>query len=233
MKRNLWVVLVAVVVAAVATFLGTRTTTPPSSTTSLVVTTTTGLPVTTTTALPSTWSAVWPTAASAVRYQDPRQAALGFATDYLHMTQPIAGPFAQGDTRSGEVSVQPYAAGPVTTVLVRQVSADASWWILGSATGGVVMSSPTTLSTVTSPLVIRGMSTAFEAVVNVSLREDDSVKPLFEGTVMGGSMGQMGPYQKTLTFMTPSARFGSLVLYTRSAKDGSVTAASVIRLRFR
>ena len=230
-KRGPWVIVLAVVVATTA-FLATRTSTPPIATTSTVVTTTSVNTTSTTATAATTRTAVWPTAGSSVRYQEPRLAAIGFATDFLHMTQPTAGPFAQGDSRSGEVSIRPYASGPVTTVLVRQVASDSSWWVLGSATDAVVMRTPTTLSLVASPLAIGGTSTAYEAVVNISLRQDDSATPLFDGAVMGGSMGTMGPYTKVLNFSNPRSPFGSLTLYTVSAKDGSVTAASVIRLRF-
>ena len=85
----------------------------------------------------------------------------------------------------------------------------------------------------TSPLAIAGRSTAFEGVVNVSLRQDDVSTPLFEGTVMGGGMGLMAPFHLSIAFGVPSHQFGALVLYTISAKDGSVVNASVIRVRLR
>ncbi len=148
------------------------------------------------------------------------------------MTSPVIGQFQQGDTRSGEVNVQPNATGPVTTVILRQLTSDQSWWILGAATADITITQPSTLATVSSPLVISGSSTAFEAVVNVTLRQDNVTTPLVATTVMGGSNGQLGPFHKSLTFATPTSSYGALVMYTVSAKDGSVANASVIRVRF-
>src|ERR1035441_891152 len=74
-----------------------------SSNPSTSSTTTTAPATTSTTSLESaTWTAVWPTAASSTRYQTPEAAAQGFATDYLHMINPVISPFPQGDARSGE-----------------------------------------------------------------------------------------------------------------------------------
>jgi hypothetical protein len=148
------------------------------------------------------------------------------------MTDPVVGAYRAGDTRSGEVPVRGSAGGPETTVLVRQVTSDASWWVIGAATQDITINMPSTLARVSSPFSISGVSTAYEAVVNISLREDDVSTPLATGTTMGGSMGQLGPFHSSLAFQTPTSTYGALVLYTISAKDGSVASASVIRLRF-
>ncbi len=177
-------------------------------------------------------TAIWPTIASSVRYATPTAAAGGFALAYLHMTDPIVGVFRSGDTRSGEVPVRGYEGGPETTVLVRQVASDASWWVIGAATQAITINVPSTLALVKSPLMITGLSTAYEAVVNVSLREDDVSTPLATGTTKGGSMGKLGPFHTALTFENPSSAYGALVLYTISAKDGSIASASVMRLRY-
>jgi Immunoglobulin-like domain of bacterial spore germination len=147
------------------------------------------------------------------------------------MTTPQIGPFRRGDSRSGEIEVRTSANGPVTTVILRQVTASASWWVLGASTPDIQILSPSTLQTVRSPLVLRGRSTAYEAVVNGTLYDDSSLTPLREFTVLGGSMGIMGPFRTTITFRAHS-QYGGLVLYVRSAKDGSVIAASAIRVLY-
>jgi len=182
---------------------------------------------------PASWTAIWPLETLGVRYSSPGAAAKGFAVAFLHMVRPLVEPFQQGDTRSGEVAIRPYANGPVTTVLVRQLTSDNSWWVLGCINSSINISEPNALDLVASPLKISGFSTANEAVVNVSLRQDNFKSSLASTTVMGGSMGQMGPFVKTLLFETPSSNYGALVMYTLSAKDGSVMGASVIRLRYR
>ena len=187
---------------------------------------------TTTTMLDPTWVATWPTSSSSVRYSTPTAAALGFAKSVLHMTSPVARAFQQGDTRSGEVPIVTTANGPVTTVLVRQLTSDNSWWVLGSACAAVNITLPHALDTVSSPMSLTGQSTAFEAVINYSLYQDDVAAPLVSGTTMGGSNGAMGPFSTTLAFAAPTHRYGVLVVYTRSAKDGSVLEASAIRVAF-
>ncbi|MHB8827491.1 MAG: Gmad2 immunoglobulin-like domain-containing protein [Acidimicrobiales bacterium] len=219
--------LVVVVVVAVAAFAAgylvhstttTTTTSPPATTT--------------TTTLDSTWVATWPTSSSTIRYATPTAAALGFATSVLHMTSPVARAFQRGDTRSGEVPIVTTTNGPVTTVLVRQLTSDNSWWVLGSACAAVNITLPHALDTVSSPLTLTGQSTAFEAVINYSLYQDDVAAPMVSGTAMGGSNGVMGPFSTTVTFAAPAHRYGVLVVYTRSAKDGSVLEASAIRVAF-
>ncbi len=43
----------------------------------------------------------------------------------------------------------------------------------------------------------------------------------------------MAPFATTMSFATPQASGGALVLRTYSAKDASVLEASVLRVRFR
>ena len=49
---------------------------------------------------------------------------------------------------------------------------------------------------------------------------------------MGGANGEFGPFDGTLSFSPPTATAGSLMLLTRSAEDGSVTEATVVRVKF-
>ncbi|MDE3064565.1 MAG: hypothetical protein KGJ36_02715 [Acidobacteriota bacterium] len=221
MKRS-WVPVTVVVIVAVGLSLwfGLRSTTPTTTTTA-----------TTTTISPSTTSAIWPTAASGIRFTTPAAAARGFAVEYLGMSKPLVGAFRQGDSRSGEVPVHTSATGPETTVLVRQLGPGTDWSVIGAATQDIDITSPTTGATVASPMDLRGRSLAFEGVVNVTLRDDVSSTPLVATTVMGGGTS-MAPFSSKVTFATPASTYGALVLYTRSAKDGSVVAASVIRVRF-
>ena len=220
------------------------TTTTAKTSTTVATTTTTAPPATTasTTTSSSTTSsvpeavqpeqAVWPFASTSTRYSEPAAAAAGFATEYLGFADPVVGPFQQGDARSGEVEIRPQASGPVTTVLVRQLAPDDSWWVIGASTGNIQLASPETLATITSPVAVSGTSTAFEATVNVEVRQDDTLTPLVESTFMGGSNGDMGPFSAQLAFGPQSADAGAIVFKTLSAKDGSVWEASVVRISF-
>lgn len=217
-------VALLVVVAGVAVALrddgpGT-TTTSPSTTAS-----------TTASTVPSavTAVAVYPDASSAVRYGDPVSAARGYATDFVGMTAPLVGDYRAGDTGSGEVDVRSSDGGPPTTVIVRLLHG--TWWVLGSATPNIVLSEPAALATIASPVLLRGRSVAFEAVVNTEVRQDGRRPPIGEGTVMGGGT-ELAPFEGTLAFAAPSAERGAVVLFTRSAKDGAIVEASVVRVQF-
>jgi hypothetical protein len=104
--------------------------------------------------------------------------------------------------------------------------------VLGSATANIQVTAPSASAAITSPVEVQGTSTAFEATVNVDVREDDNESAIGTGVVMGGSMGEMGPFTGSVTFATPSADYGALVFYTLSAENGQVWEASVLRIEF-
>ena len=81
-------------------------------------------------------------------------------------------------------------------------------------------------------MVMSGASSAFEAVVNVELRAYGSMASLFSTTMMGGSMGVMGGFKKSMGFVTPATSRGALMFRTYSAKDGHVLEATVLRVEF-
>ena len=176
--------------------------------------------------------AVWPLPDSDVRYSDPVEAARGFAVDYVGFVDPIVGDFAPGDLRSGEVAVRRTDPGPVTTVLVRQLGADDTWWVIGSATDNIVVEQPEALATVASPLVVSGQARAFEGTVDVQLRADGIDDPLIEGFVTGSGGQDLGPFEGTFEFDDTDASAGALMLFTLSAEDGTVSEASVMRVFF-
>jgi hypothetical protein len=169
---------------------------------------------------------------SSIRYTDPVRAATGFAVAYVGFTHPIAGAFRAGDSRSGEVPIQSRRGGPVTTVLLRKLAPDDTWFVIGATTPDLQLQEPTSNAVVRSPVTLSGQSTAFEAAVNVTIRQDDSATPLTTDIVMGGSNGQMGPFSKAVPFPKPTAPYGAVVLKTLSAMDGSVSEATVVRVRF-
>lgn len=196
--------------------------------------TTTTAPVGSTTTLPDdpTATAVWPLGASTTRYDDPVSAARGFSVDFVGFADPVLGEFRAGDARSGEVEVRPAADGPVTTVLVRQVGPDNSWWVLGSFTASIELGDPGVLDVVRSPLRVTGRARAFEGTVQLAIREDGNATPLTTGFVTGNGGEDLGPFEGTFPFSTPTQRHGSLVLTTESARDGSILEAAVLRISF-
>ena len=154
---------------------------------------------------------------------------MGFGTHYLHMVNPVIGQFQQGDARSGEVPIQPSAAGPITTVLVRELGTDNSWWVLGAGTAAINLTTPTWNAFITSPVALKGTSMAFEGTVQTQVRDDNNA-PLGKGYVTGGS-ASMGPFSGSLAFAKATTKYGAVVLYTISAASGAVMEAMVVRVR--
>jgi hypothetical protein len=175
-------------------------------------------PEATTNTAPQPADALWPFASSSTRFTSPTTAASSFAIDYMGFTKPIVGGSRQVDGGTSAVAIRASSRGSITTVLVRQLTSSRSWWVTGATS---------------SPTQLRGRSTAYEAVVDVEIRQDGSLKPLSRATVMGGSMGVMGPFAKSITFAHPSKGGGAIVFQDLSAKDGSVVVASVVRVLFR
>jgi hypothetical protein len=180
----------------------------------------------------ATRNAIWPWAESEVRFDDPVEAAASYASDFLGFDDPVVGEFLAGDSRSGEVEITPGANGPTTVVFVRQLTADESWWILGSATENIVLEEPETGDVVESPLQLVGQARAFEGTVEVEIRADGDAAPIEVGFVTGSGGPELGPFDDELEFVSPGSGGGSLVLISRSPEDGSVLEAGSIRIFF-
>lgn len=228
-----WIIgaIVIVVVGIVATVIvtsGDDSASPPPSTSTSSSTSTTS----TTAPTDDTAPAVFPAATGTTRYSDPVVAANAFVTEFVGFTDPFVGSFRQGDSRSGEVDVRPFADGPVTTVFVRRLGTDDAWWVIGAATTNIAVTEPTALATIASPVALAGTSTAFEATVQVQVRVDGRPEPIAEGFVMGGANGELGPFQSSLAFPPPGTGAGAVVFFTVSSEDGSILEAAVVRVRF-
>ncbi len=176
--------------------------------------------------------AVWPYFNDGVRYITPRAAALNFAQTYVGMSSPTTGTFTPVGATAGTVAVRPSVGGPVTLVGVYEDVNSKTWWVSGSTTANIRVSDPQPGSLVHSPLHTAGTSTAFEAVVNVHVRADGLSTPLVSSVVMGGSNGVMGNFTKDFAFDTTTSSDGAVIFSVRSAKDGSVIEATVVRLHW-
>jgi len=234
-------VAVAVIAALVAVILwpddSDDVTTEPTTTTTELPATTATTPSTTaappTVAPVDTSTAVFPyeTGDVRVRYFDPVEAAQAFAVEFVGFTDPLVGEFMQGDARSGEVQVRPTADGPVTTVFIRQLGTDGSWWILGSATEHITADAPGPGDAITSPVTVSGSALAFEGTVLVEVREDGAREPLGRGYVTGGG-DEMRPFSGQVSFSPASADYGAMVFLTQSERYGEIWEAAVYRVRF-
>jgi hypothetical protein len=178
-------------------------------------------------------TAIWPWFETDLRYADPVEAAVGFATDYLGFVDPLASEFMAGDSRSGEVEIRSVDTGPATVVFVRQLTDDDSWWILGAASENITIDEPEALAELTSPLTVSGTAMAFEGTVDVQLRADGNGEPIFEGFVTGSGGPEPGPYSETFEFTSPGETGGALVMLSLSSQDGSTLEASAMRIFYR
>ena len=169
--------------------------------------------------------------AGTTRYSDPVAAAGGFAVDFVGFTNPVIGSFRAGDARSGEVDVRG-AGGLVTTVLVRQLGTDGTWWVLGAGSANIQLRLPVALAPISSPVHLQGSSRAFEGTVQTEVRQDGAAEPLGRGFVTGGSGSELGPFDGMLEFTRPSAASGAVVLFTVSMENGHVAEATVLRVHF-
>jgi hypothetical protein len=215
---------------------GSKSTTTPTATTSATNASSTSTVAATSTSKPSlapTDTAVWPFVAGTARYTDPVKAATDFAVTYLGFVKPVVGPFVQGDSRSGEVDIRANKLGTATTtVMVRKLAPDETWWVLGAATTHLQLKSPAWDAPITSPVTVSGQSTAFEATVNVEVRQDGSLTPIGADVFMGGANGTMGPFSKAVSFAKPTAERGAIVFKMPSTDGSGTLEAGVIRVQF-
>ena len=205
------------------------TTTVPDSTTS---TTTTTPSSTTTRPVPvvDPYTVAFPDPGSSRRFDDPAAAARAYATDVLGFTELVVSEFQQGDSRSGEVPVSDRADGPVTTVLVR-LMADDTWYVLGSESPNITVTSPFTGEFVRSGFSATGSALAFEGVVDVKVHEVGNPDIVGEGFVMGSGTPPAGPFSNQITYeATTDNAPGIVVFRTESAEDGRVVEATSLRV---
>lgn len=208
-------------------------TTPPATPTTTPTTATPPPPTTTSPTTPPVVDvavAVYPTPASTLRFAHPVVAARSFAVDFVGFVDPVVGHFVTDGDATGTVAVRATAGGAVTTVALQRI--DGSWWVVGARTPDIRLDSPTASTPVASPVRLQGTSTAFEAQVDVEVREDGRRAPIGKGFVMGGSMGAMGPFDGSVAFTVPSAARGALVLSTVSMANGQLWEATVQRIAF-
>jgi len=179
-----------------------------------------------------TAQAVWPYASSPTRYATPEAAALGFADDFLGMHDPHVCEVRQGDTRSGEIDIGPAGRPLSTGLLVRQLTADNSWWVLYAGVESIQVDVPGSGATISSPVNVAGRSSAFEGTVPIEVRQDGSTTPIGSGFVTGGAGPELGPFSGDIPFTRPSAPSGALVFLVLDYERGGVDGAVVQRVHF-
>lgn len=178
------------------------TTTEPDTTTTTTTTTTTP-PVEPAADIAS--QAVWPRPSSSVHFDDPVEVARSWARYYAGFENPLPGDFRPGDSRSGEVPVWPKTtAYNETTVLVRQLSDD-NWYVIGSTTENITVTTPSNGDQLTCPQVLQGTALAFEGTVQVHIdayQPDGDRVEVARGIVTGGG-GPEAPFDDEIACHIP------------------------------
>lgn len=166
---------------------------------------------------------------------DPEATALEFAREYLRMPDPVAPQgFRSAAGSSGWVEVNPRPGSPmVTRIWVhRYGDDDGAYAVYFAETANIQVD----LESLTEPIVreavgVSGTSTAFEATVDVEVREDGG-RVLGRTFVMGGANGDFGRFADEVPIDEPRAPSGAVVFSTSSAEDGTLQEATVVRVRF-
>jgi hypothetical protein len=167
--------------------------------------------------------AVWPRPSSAVRFDDPVAAVSSFARYYVHFANPVIGAFGTGDSRSGEVLVRPTASGPVTTVLVRQLSDD-HWYVIGAETGDIVVDRPPAEAALSCPQPVAGRALAFEGTVQVRIDAylpDGRRVTAGQGVVTGSGSPPAGPFEGEIDCAIPTGVEASGVVLFRTFDESA------------
>jgi len=161
-------------------------------------------------------------------FNDPTQTALEFAREYLKFPDPVK---VSGDDR--RITLAPKKGSPLRTVVeVADVGGgDGPYAAVGASTANIKVTRPARGSTIPNPVTLTGNSTAYEATVNVEVRQDGGDK-LGETYVMGGANGEFGDFAGDLTYSPPTKKAGALVFFTESAEDGGISEATVVRVAF-
>jgi hypothetical protein len=176
--------------------------------------------------------AVWPPPGSTTAFPTADRAAADFARRYLGMGSPRFEP-ARVTGSDATVAVHAFASGgPTTTVTLRRADRR-GWVVLGCAADDVLIDQPTPGASASSPLAVRGRSVAFEAQVDVEVRQDGALTALGQTYAMGGST-DLQPFATTVTFPAPTSRRGAvLVLVARNdVADQGPASAAVVRVAF-
>jgi hypothetical protein len=217
-------------------------------------------PGTTTTAIPANGHGglfIWP--AGAEGFPTPEAAADAFAREFLTMPNPevlTTGTEVVGSGANAEeltyVDVRPDRAGPPTHLVLPR---EASGWFVRSATADdLEVDSPAGYADAIpdrNTLHIAGKSIAFEGVVHVTVLALGSSLPCREmfsqcasdtsaadgtghalaNTTFTGSGSEKTAFAVDVPLDRPYGNYGVLVLWTDSARDGSLAEATVRLIR--
>jgi hypothetical protein len=222
----------AVLVAAAAVVLQDRDDAKPVLTNPG---TSTAVPETTTTTAVVVAAApkyIWPIDPAA-NYRTPAAMAGAYVHEFLGVGDATVGAYRAGDTTSGEIDVKTSFGQVMSTLLAVQES-DGSWHAFEATNPNLVIDTPVKGETITSPQTITGKSVAFEGTVHVTLYGydgDNPQHPLLATKTYTGHGTELSPYTTSIDWPPTNDQWGLLMLWTDSARDGSLAEATVRLVR--
>ena len=176
--------------------------------------------------------AIWPWFDTDVRYEDPVDAASGFAEAYLGYAAPMVTGYRAGDQRSAEVDIAAVPGGEAMRVATRQL-ADGTWWVLAAESASLIIERPTTGTTLVDPLVVVGQAVTPDGTAQLVVRADgaDSAAVL-TGVATGIAPGPRQRFETTIGWSPPPTGHGAVALIAFSPDTGRPVAATVQRVAF-
>jgi hypothetical protein len=173
---------------------------------------------------------VWPDPGGPLRFASPDEAARGFVGDLIGFTDPLLGPFLQGDTRSGEFEARARPEGPVTVVFVRQMS-DQQWYVLGAVASGIELDMPTAGTTIATPLRVAGRARAFEGRLRIAVYAHGRPAPLGEAFVDAGAADALEAFADEVAWDGAGVGAGVVVVTAPGGEDAGVWEAVAVPVR--
>jgi len=139
-----------------------------------------------------------------------RLTATALAVNAAHPTTPTPQPFPP-TTTAPPVSVGDITPSPVPTAATDVQEA-------------IQILSPTTGSSVTSPVIISGVADGtFEQTLVVQITDESGGVLTTMPTVIAAELGQRGPFEAEVPFSVPHDQPGRLSVFAASARDGGLT----------
>lgn len=176
--------------------------------------------------------ALWPPSRRGLRFTDPVEAALGFATGYVGFTDPIAGPYRPVDDHFGEVEVRSTADSPPSVILVHQQEEDGSWWVLGASAPNIVVDEPVLNGHIGDPLHISGRAVSIGGELEVQIRSEAVTGPVLRVDFATGGGEEPQWFEGAFGWTVPDSGSGAVVFLTRDPVNGAVLEATVVPVRF-
>lgn len=174
--------------------------TVPAATSTTAPVTTTAEAATTTTTVPTLEQpALWP--APEVVFTTPEDAAADFVRSVFSV-EPMLGPYAAGDARSGEIEVfTPGEGRPLSRglLLVRMLGPADGWFVIGAANDLVTITSPEVNAVVPAGLLtVEGIAEGFEGTVILTAFRAGRADAVLDEVVTQGGSTSPEPYRATI-----------------------------------